>query len=230
MFLIDTPLRLVAVAMLLALIGCKQLGQQDVHVLFVGNSYTNQHDVPGQVASIDRVIDGKRIHYKTRMVADNGMNLITYVNDARIVAFLNEREWDVIVLQDLSTSAFRAKERAEFDHAVAWFSDKARDEGARLILFQTWPRRAQHSLYSATATDRFDPPRTPREMLQTVKRVYDNAARRHRAQVSPVGECWLRSKDPAALYAWDGSHASKTGAALTARVLESTISGQEEVC
>lgn len=214
----------------LALSGNSTTAEEEVRVLFVGNSYSHQHNVPGQVEEIGLAKDGAPILYKTALVADYGVNLITYMNDQRVVQLLDQEDWDVIVLQDLSTAALHPRRSVEFDQAVGWFSAQAENEGARLILFQTWPRRAGHWLYSSAAQKGFMQPHDPDDMLKVVSKAYADAARKYGATIAPVGQCWLGSSDPKVLYAWDGSHASKDGAALTARVLERAISGQDVMC
>ncbi len=217
---------------LFALASCDKLDarHREVHVLFVGNSYTFQHDVPKQVAQIDRRQDGVRIKYKTAMIADGGANLIDYVDDQRLVKLLDERDWDVIVLQDRSMAAFFQRERQEFDQALVWFRGRAREEKAKLILFETWPRREGHQIFGASPTQGFKPPSSQTDMLNILQQTYRRGAARNGATVAPVGTCWLQVDDANRLYGADGSHASKAGARLAARVIERTISGQAEYC
>ncbi len=227
----NAPIAGIIVA-LFALASCEgpDARHQDVHILFIGNSYTFQHDVPNQVAQVNRIKDGIRIKYQTAMIADGGANLIDYVDDPRLMQKLEDRDWDVIVLQDRSMAAFFQRERIEFDQALLWFRTRAREEKAALILFETWPRRDGHEVYDASPAQGFKPPRSQKEMLNMLQQTYKRGAARHGAMVATVGTCWLQAENINRLYAADGSHASKAGAALSARVIERTISGQVTVC
>ncbi len=195
--------------------------------LFIGNSYTLQHDVPGLVAA--RL--GDEADTETAMVADGGQVLERYVNDPRVTRRLAEIEWDVIVLQGHSRAAFDVERRAGFNRAVDWFSTQAAAEGAALLLVQTWPRRAGHGFYGRPAEDGVHhPPRSPSEMAERVEALYAAAAARVGARIAPVGRCWAAASDMNALYAEDGSHASPAGAALAADVIALTIRGADTGC
>jgi hypothetical protein len=202
----------------------------DVRVLFVGNSYTFQHDIPRQIEKTRRLRDGARIRYKTAMVADGGRNLIAYKNDARVTELLQQEQWDFIVLQDRSTAAFYTREIAEFDQALTWFGSAAQREGAKLVFFQTWPRRTGHAFYGAKPEPGFFPPRSQPEMARRLASAYRNASGKYGGVVAPVGACWMQVEDKADLYAEDGSHASPSGARLAAKVIENTISGAADPC
>ncbi|MEL8056927.1 MAG: hypothetical protein AAGK66_12280 [Pseudomonadota bacterium] len=199
---------------------------RDISVLFIGNSYTFQHDIPARVKGLAPVRDGVRVRYKTALIADGGVNLIKYVDDPRVMRTLAREDWDVIILQDRSTAAFYQKERAEFDAALKWFKARAEEEGADLILFETWPRRTGHPFYRASPEAGFSPPRHQADMARTIRSTYARGAESVSARVAPVGTCWMQADAINDLYADDGSHASQRGADLTARVLENAISGE----
>lgn len=196
------------------------------NVLFVGNSYTYQHDVP----ELFRVEASSSIRYETEVFAGPGLNLKAYVEDDRIEALLDSRDFYAIVLQDRSTASLYSKDRSEFKLALEWFRSVAEREGARLVLYQTWPRRAGHNLYEAPEGPGFLPPATPAEMMEVVAAFYTEGADSSGAVVATVGECWMRQSDLARLYASDGSHASDVGAKLAARVLARTMNGADDPC
>ena len=203
---------------------------QTVRVLFIGNSYTFQHDVPGLLERTRRIKNNVRIDYQTEMIADGGRNLMHFVNDNRVVTALRDDDWDYVVLQDRSTAAFYLKELQEFDRAVSWFKSIAHQNGAELVLFQTWPRKSGHAFYKETAATGFTPPRSQYEMMRRVASAYGNVARRYGGRVAPVGHCWLQVGDQMALYAGDGSHASKNGARLAVRVIANTLEEAPDPC
>ena len=195
-------------------------------VLFVGNSYTYQHDVPDLV----RRASLPEHSFETGLVATGGQNLITYIDSERLQTLLDTEDWDVIVLQDRSTAAFYAKDRVDFERALVWFRQAADEEGASLILYQTWPRREGHRFYSAEARRGFSPPRDQAQMSDQLIAAYRRGAKTANSTVAPVGECWMKQENVNTLYAADGSHASEAGAKLAARVIANTLVGREDPC
>ncbi|MEO0884013.1 MAG: hypothetical protein AAFY34_14965 [Pseudomonadota bacterium] len=216
------------ILLMTCLTGCALLPTEPTtrHVLFVGNSYTFQHDVP----ALFRDASGSDIRYETEMVAGPGLNLMAYVAYDRVEQLVATKDWYAIVLQDRSTAAFYEKDRSEFKLALEWFRAIADEEGAQLFLFQTWPRRAGHSFYEAKAEPGFSPPRTPSEMSDRLIATYAEGAALSGAIVAPVGDCWFQQEDVEILYAEDGSHASAIGARLAARVIANTIAGTDDPC
>lgn len=195
-------------------------------VLFVGNSYTYQHDLPELVRRASQ--PGQS--FETGLVAAGGQNLITYVDSERLQTLLDTEDWDVIVLQDRSTATFCAKGRADFERALAWFRRAADQEGASLILYQTWPRRKGHDFYSTEAPRGCAPPRDQMDMLEQLIAAYARGAKSTKARIAPVGECWMKQGETDHLYAEDGSHASAAGANLAARVIANTLAGKADPC
>lgn len=216
----------------LGLSACSQAPEPTTvkHILFVGNSYTFQHQVPDQVASQLSKLHGPDIAYVATMVADGGQNLIEYVDDPRILNALETNAFDYFVLQDRSTAAFYSVDHQDFFKAVRWFKSQATAEGAEMILYQTWPRREGHDFYSQRPARGFSPPRTPQEMRLRLDKIYQQAARATGAKVAPVGNCWMQRGNHAALYQRDGSHATQQGAALAASVIAQTLAGNADAC
>lgn len=205
-----------------------------VRVLFIGNSYTFQHGVPDLLQEHRPApVEGRKQRYETAMIAEGGAKLISYVDRADVVAALNSVMWDYVVLQGQSTMAFHSGDRQRFEEAVRWFGNAARGSGARLVLFETWPRRPGDAFYASTANRDFTPPRDLADMTQRIAGVNEKAALSVGAMRAPVGRCWLSAleKDTAApLYADDGSHASKDGAQLAAQVIHRTLARQVDPC
>jgi hypothetical protein len=152
---------------------------QTRHILFVGNSYTYQHNVPEKVVTYLNQGQPDRVRYQAAMVADGGRNLIQYVDDARVLDHLSRADFEFIVLQDRSTATFYSTEYQHFFQAVSWFAQQAQAEGAQLVLYQTWPRRAGHEFYNARANPSFSPPPNPAEMQLKLAQTYQTAATHH---------------------------------------------------
>ena len=202
-------------------------------VLFIGNSFTLQGPVPDLVARFARESGFVNVTIDFRAVS--GQSLAWHRADASpdgAPARLREG-WDVVVLQDFSTRPTDALgEPDEFKDDVTWFYERAKEANpaARLVLYETWARRAGHPIYDTAFS-------SPAQMQAQLRRHYTDAADRYVprfATVSPgepvevarVGDAWelqLGRDADLMLYAADDYHASAAGQYLSAAVLFGTI-------
>ena len=182
-------------------------------IFFVGNSFTRQHAIPGLVCHIADVSGvTARCHPNTA----NGAKLADSADFARL--FSRDRGGRLpvpVVLQDHSIEPLTPEGRKRSAEAMAVYSAQFE----KTVLFETWPRRAGHPLYSRAGM-----PSGPREMAEIVHDHYARQARRLDAAHAPVGLAWV---DAAAsgidLFARDGYHANASGAWLAAMMLAQSL-------
>ena len=182
-------------------------------VFFVGNSFTRQHGVPALVCRIaTRTATVARCHPNT----NNGAKLWQSVETAR--SYSRERGSRVpgtVVLQDHSLEPLTAEGRARSAEAMAVYAAQFE----RTVLFETWPRRAGHHLYSRPGE-----PSGPDEMVALVHEHYAAQAARLNAELAPIGLAWPAATSAGLdLYAADGYHANLRGAWLAAMMLAAAI-------
>lgn len=187
---------------------------EPLRVLFIGNSFIIEHDLPGMFADLAQQ-GGHDVQID--MIAEGGAYLADVLKDRD--AFDIDREYapGLIVLQDYSTVALDSRQAPRSHAAIRAFCQIQ----ARRLLFATWPRREGHKLYRATGM-----PRTPAEMTQIVERHYaaricPDMASSLMTTVARVGQAWLLGTG-LPLHRDDGYHASRTGAWLSALVLART--------
>jgi hypothetical protein len=176
-----------------------------VTLLFMGNSHTALHDVPGMVAALVR---GARPGRTVEAVqAPGSMFLEERVADPASVALLGSRRWTAVVLQAQKYSA-----SGLFDYSTAEAKElvrAARAQGALPVMFPEWPRRG----------------------VNETARIHDlhvSIAREVPACVAPIGQAWDLSlaRDPQlSLHDTDGNHAALPGAFLAALMLAAAITG-----
>lgn len=205
-------------------------------IFFVGNSFTFNGPVPALVRDLAifaghapphveyRALGGRALEYHR---ADDGPDGAP----ARVA-----EGWDVVVLQELSTRPTDSIGPAEqFKDDATYFHDLARDAraGCRVVLYETWARRAGHSIYTFSFDD-------PADMQAQLRFHYFDAAERHipaasialsgfDVAVAPVGDAWerqLAGGEPPILHAADDYHANEVGQYLNALVLYGTIYGR----
>jgi hypothetical protein len=207
--------------------------QAGTRILFIGNSFTLQGPVPDLVARFARESGFVNVTIDFRAVS--GQSLAWHRADtsaAGAPARLREG-WDVVVLQDFSTRPTDALgEPDEFKDDVTWFYERAKEANpaARVVLYETWARRAGHPIYEAAFS-------SPAQMQAQLRQHYTDAAERYVprfATVSPgeavevarVGDAWelqLGRDADLRLHGPDDYHASAAGQYLSAAVLFGTV-------
>lgn len=182
-------------------------------VLFVGNSYTFGHDMPGQVAAL-AASDPRAIAIETERVVEGGASLSFHWSESGARARIDEATWTHVVLQEKSTGPLH--DTAAFHQHAGDLGRLARAAGARVLLFETWARRTGHEAYRWEWSGK-----SPREMQRRLRTEYAKAAAALGAELVPVGDAWERalSQHPLlVLHDVDLHHASALGAHLTAAV------------
>jgi hypothetical protein len=178
----------------------------DFSVLFVGNSHTYMHDLPGLVGKmIQHLHPGSTVYSHVLGVG--------FLEDAsrnpRCREEIEQRPWKHVVLQ-----AQKVSTSGRFDYSRKEGIDlarQARTRGAAVHFFSEWGLKG-------------DPDNGPRH-----ERIYQEMARAADARVAPVGRAWdlaLSERPELALHGSDGNHQSEIGAFLTACVLAGRLSGK----
>jgi hypothetical protein len=177
----------------------------DVSILFVGNSHTTMHDLPGLIGAMIRHRHPGR-SVDTHVV---GVGFLEDVGrDPRCREEIETRPWKYVVLQAQKESKTgRYSYSQEEGIAIAKL---ARARGATVLFYSEWGLRDV-------------PGHGPR-----IEKVYQAMAAAAGAVVAPVGRAWdraLAARPDLELYAGDGNHQSALGAFLTAAVLYGRLTG-----
>jgi hypothetical protein len=107
----------------------------ELQVLFIGNSLTLTHDVPGLVQRISRVDAGPRV--TAASVTFEGFSLEDHWNEGDALEAIDQGGWDIVVLQQGPSAT--AEHRA---HLVEWtgrFAERIRASGAEPAMYMVWP-------------------------------------------------------------------------------------------
>ena len=184
-------------------------------VLFVGNSITLNHDVPSRVRKLAET-SGMRI--ETAMAAASGARLQETARIGRLERILRNGDWDVLVLQDYTTTPFRGSDR---DASAATMKRLAEIAQARhVVLYPPWPRAPRHRFYAHPAADFDVRPHDPTEFAGATMEFYRRVAQAHGFAVAPVPEVWMKAvAEGRPVYDTDNYHASEEGAELAAQVI-----------
>jgi len=109
----------------------------ELAVLFIGNSHTSVHNIPGLFSRIVEA-SGRVPKVKTGIVSYGGYGLPTHWNDGNALRAIRKAKWDYVILQGQSgSSVFCSKQMSD---AVGLFAREIRGMGAEPILYMTWVR------------------------------------------------------------------------------------------
>ena len=175
----------------------------DVALLFMGNSHTAGHDVPGTVAALVRAARPGLSVLAVR--APDIQFLEDHATNTTTLGLLRLRSWNAVVLQ-----AQKYSSSGQFTYPTEpaeGLLREARQRGATPVLFPEWPRRGI-------------------DETQRIYAIHQGMAQRQPACVAPVGQAWdaaLQAAPGLVLHEPDGNHANAEGAFLAALVLASTL-------
>jgi len=194
----------------------KKPADKPLRVLFVGNSYTYENNLPFVFEALATPLRPVQV----TMLAAGGATLRRHIDDGRLLKMIREGGYDAVVAQEhsllgpmrLFDGSTLINEPAAYQRAVREIAKATRAAGGRLVLFSTWPRAE-----------------TPKN-LAALHNPSIEIAKEVGATVAPVGLIWDRLGGDACqtvkLYAEDGSHPAAEGTYVAAVVLIRAILGK----
>jgi hypothetical protein len=194
-------------------------GTDCMRILFIGNSYTYENDLPCRLAELASA-GGHPV--ETAMEATGGWTLAQHDASPDTLSRLNGDHWDYVILQEQSEipALWESRETGMYT-AVRDLAGRVRAAGARPVLFLTWAHRDGLAEYGA-AMD-FD------TMQDALTEGYRRIAHELDLPIAPAGEAWrLARQRDATLGLWqeDGSHPDPNGTYLAACVFYAALFGQ----
>ena len=191
--------------------------------LLIGNSHILMPGFLKRVRTRIRAKTGQTP--KLRTLAKIGTTLSKTKRQSNTASVLKSKNWDVIVLQESTTAFLTGHGRRSFMSAVKWFNAH-KPEGAKLLLWETWPQGARHGLYHRRGVwGRWfkNPPRNPKQLFSWIEKGTGGAARANASYVAPIGSCWMLLKPAKRPYARDRYHASTRGLTFVAEILARSV-------
>ncbi|MCZ7648480.1 MAG: hypothetical protein M5U26_25005 [Planctomycetota bacterium] len=168
-------------------------------ILFIGNSYTFQNDLP---RALERLVasDGKSPSLETKFVGAGGWTFERHWEEA-----LDRRAavaaggWDYVVLQEQTRRPY--EDTPKFKAYASRFDALAKDHGAKTVLYLTWA------------------PGFELDKQGALNSAYGSLGRELNVPVVPAGPAFDRvnaSERKVRLYGGDGRHPSPVGTYLAA--------------
>lgn len=106
-------------------------------VLFIGNSHTYYNQGISTHLAKFRENDNLTFEPLIQEVAQGGYTLQNHLEDQTTLDKINERSWDIIILQENTSVASEALPSSV--DAMKSFSEMVKSKGTRVFLFMTWP-------------------------------------------------------------------------------------------
>jgi len=202
-----------------------------LNLLFLGNSYTDLGPIPHLVR--DLATDAGWATPNVQYVAPHGQTLSFHSTNPDTLNAIDLGSWDYVVMQEFSTRPTdNAGSPTTFKNSATTLYDRVKlsSPDAQVLLYETWARHPDHSIYDSTFTD-------PAQMQAQLRLHYNDAADnfipanstaavKTDVAVAPVGDAWesyLNTGGPIRLHASDDHHAGDNGKYLTSAVIYSTI-------
>ena len=202
--------------------------QEEIRVLFLGNSYTYVNDLP---KIIEDIATNENKVFKHASVTPGGCTLFQHVESQTPLSKIRQGNWDFVVLQEQSQlpvidyyrhNTLKPSYKALYDSIMLY------NPNAKVVGYMTWGRRYGgqqcvnfgEGLYCSADFVDFN------HMQDTLTAAYCENAYATNSYVAPVGEAWKAAlaTDPSlVLHSNDNSHPSYDGSYLAACVFYSVL-------
>jgi hypothetical protein len=179
-------------------------------ILFIGNSLTAGHDLPGIVQSL--ADSAGTAGFRTAAILRGGSALEDHWTEGTALRVIAQGNWRFVVLQQGPSSL--PESRVNLRQWAARFAERIRAAGAEPALYTVWPERARFSVFA--------------DVIES----YRLAAADVRGIELPAGAAWLEAWDRAPeleLYGPDDFHPTLEGSYLAALVIYGGLSAHSPI-
>ncbi len=179
-------------------------------ILFIGNSLTSFN--LGISYHLNLYLANDSLSYKPLIqeAAFSGYSLAVHLTNEQTLAKVNERSWDVIILQE--NTAIAVNDNMATLESIKAFQELVGNKGTIIYLLMSWPNKDQP------------------EMFIPIKKTFEEGAQAIGATIIPLGEVWTAINQDGNpnidLYNADGIHPSLQGTFLAASMCYSYIYNQ----
>lgn len=186
-----------------------------IRALFLGNSYTAAHNLPGLISGIAGSC-GDSLYYQSS--TPGGYTFQMHTTNAQSIALIQQGGWDYLILQEQSQLPSFPDPQVEtecFPYA-RWLDSIFMQYNplGQTVFYRTWGRKNG----DASNCPNWPPVCTYEGMDSILASNYRIMADSNQAFLCPAGEVWryIRLNSSLELYDSDGSHPSAAGAMATA--------------
>jgi hypothetical protein len=182
--------------------------------LFIGNSYTGSHELDEVFSNI--VVSVGASSYVVGLNWTGGQDIRYHYENPIASNLVVTGNFENVVIQDYSSTAWEPARRAEFETYVPLWKDFIEENDATMYLFETWARQTNilEDGYASSQTN--------------ISAMYDNAGAINNIEVSPAGRAFKKVYEQneyisTPMHNPDGAHPSPYGSYLAALTHYATI-------
>ena len=204
----------VMINLLVAKLVAKTKENNLMKIMFIGNSYTFNNDLPQQIKKMSLEGNG-RLSVEIKALTPGGAKLADHLNSSFTLKTIKNGNWDIIILQGHSLEPL--KNPKNFTKAAKELIQIAKESGADVFLFETWARAKGHWVYSEKYSGG-----DPAFMQEKLSFRYREIAKKTDVVVMPIGSTWhklIKARPEIELYGEDGSHPTQIGSYLNACII-----------
>jgi tetratricopeptide (TPR) repeat protein len=208
---------------LLVVLSCSQSKEENddqIKILFIGNSYTYFNSSPELVKALIQEKFPEQL-VETQLISGGGMTLADHWQNESTIQTIRTGDWDYVVLQEQSklgmavmidNDIFFGQTERFYEYARK-FDTEIKKADAKTVFLMTWSVKDK-----------------PKEQA-ILSHAYTSIAKELKAELVPVGLVWdeLRTNPKIELYADDGGHPSPLGSYLSAVTLYSTLMADDPI-
>ncbi len=180
-------------------------------ILFIGNSYTYFNDMP---ELFRKECEDNGVKAEVDSVTAGGYMLSQFLSDEdehaqRLKRLFEEKRYDYVVLQEQSVKP--AVDTEAFLKDASELAAKAKENGAKPVLYETWGRADGEETLSYLGI-------THEEMQDKLRAAYETAAKRTGAILVYAGDAFHKAyREGKDVFDPDGSHPSPYGSQIVAK-------------
>ena len=181
--------------------------EEDVRVLWIGNSLVYYNDLPKMVAELAKA--GGQRPLANEQETPGGCTLEKHWTDGKALKKLAAHKWDFVVLQEHSQKPL-TDPKPMFEYANK-FDAEIQKQGGKTLLYLPFPLA-----------------KAPENQAKLTK-LHEDLAAKLKARVVPVGPAWAKAQaepTPPNLFNNDGVHPNRTGSYLAACMFYAAIYGK----
>ena len=191
--------------------------------LFIGNSYTQYNTMPEQIFA--KIIKAAGYDVTVTRITKGGWYLINSAKStdevgAKVDAAFAKTKFEYVVLQEQSTCP--ALEPGKFYDGVRQLTAKAKANGAEVVLYSTWGRKAGHSVLNTNGW-------TNETMTWKIAAPYEAIGKELGLDVAFAGlafrDVYSKNNTKVNIYDNDLTHPSYAGSYLAAMTIFAKITG-----
>ena len=205
----------------------KDVRNDSLKILWIGNSYTIYNDLPSMVT---RLGAEQGLKLSATRFLKGGEHLSGHYANPNLIKALKKGGWDYVVIQEYSTGpAQSTREVIDDTYHYAHLLDSLAVAGSpncHVIFYMTWGHKKSNVHNKGQADPAYPLDEDYRNFQDHLRLSYLEMTYENRAWCAPVGIAWqdVRNNNPEIeLYVKDGYHPSLAGSYLAAHCFVATL-------